>query len=153
MFDTIKDWIRSQSIDFREVHHEPTRTSLESAEARGEDLSTGGKALVLKAGDVFTLHVLSASKKLDSQAVKKHLNAKKIRFASKDELLELTGLPPGAVPPFGKPILDIDLFVDTSILQSEKIAFNAGSLTDSIVMKTDDYIEIANAEIYVFSTE
>ena len=153
MFETIKDWLLSQSIDFREVHHEPTRTSRESAEARGEDISTGGKALVLKAGDVFTLHVLSASKKLDSKAVKKHLNAKKIRFASQEELMELTGLPPGAVPPFGRPILDIDLFVDTSVQQNSRIAFNAGSLTDSIVLKTEDYFEIANAEIYTFSTD
>ena len=29
---------------FREVHHEPTRTSEESARARGEELRVGGKA-------------------------------------------------------------------------------------------------------------
>ena len=153
MFETIKNWIQSQSIVFKEVHHESTRTSRESANARGEDISIGGKALVIKIGDAYTIHVLSASRKLNSQAVKKHFNAKKIRFATKEELMEITGLPPGAVPPFGRPIMDLDLFVDTSILQNQKIAFNAGSLTDSIVMKTEDYIEIANPVIYTFSIE
>ena len=153
MFETIKDWIRSQSIVFKEVHHEPTRTSRESANARGEDISIGGKALVIKIGDAFALHVLSASKKLDSQAVKKHFNTKRIRFATKEEMMELTGLSPGSVPPFGRPIMDLDLFVDTSILQNHKIAFNAGSLTDSIVMKREDYIKIAKPGIYAFSIE
>ena len=153
MYETIIDWMRQQSIEFKEVHHEPTRTSQESANARGENISIGGKAPVVKIGDAFSLHVLSASRKLDSRAMKKHFNVKRIRFATKEELMELTGLPPGSVPPFGRPIMDLDLFVDTSILQNQKIAFNAGSLTDSIIMKTEDYLEIAKPEIYGFSIE
>jgi len=53
---------------------------------------------------------------------------KKIRFASTEELLQLTGLVPGSIPPFGYPLLPFELFVDASILANEKIAFNAGSL-------------------------
>ena len=153
MFETIKEWLESEGKEFRQVHHGPTRTSEESAEARGEDLATGGKALVLKMGDIFVNHVLSAARKLDSQKVKKRLGVKNIRFATPEELMELTELPPGAVPPFGRPILDMDLFVDSSIVQNQTIAFNAGSLTDSIIMKTEDYLEIAKPEIYTFSME
>lgn len=153
MFETIKEWLESEGIEFRQVHHAPTRTSQESADARGEELSTGGKALVLKIGEIFVIHVLSAAWKLDSQAVKKRFGVKKIRFATPEELMELTELPPGAVPPFGRPIMDMDLFVDNSIVKNQKIAFNAGSLTDSIVMKTEDYLEIAKPEIYTFSRE
>ena len=151
MYKTIIDWMRSQSIEFKKIHHEPTRTSQESAKARGEDISIGGKALVVKIGDTFSLDVLSASKKLDSQAVKKHFNAKRIRFATKEELMEVTGLQPGSAPPFGRPIMELDLFVDESILKNQKIAFNAGSLTDSIIMKTKDYLEISKPDIYHFS--
>jgi Ala-tRNA(Pro) deacylase len=153
MFETIKEWLESEGIEFRQVHHAPTRTSQESAAARGEDLATGGKALVLKIGDTFVVHVLSAARKLDSQAVKKRFGVKKIRFATPEELMELTELPPGAVPPFGRGILEMDLYVDPSIVQNQKIAFNAGSLTDSIVLKTEDYLEIAQPEIYAFSRE
>ena len=32
-----------------------------------------------------------------------------------------------------------------------KIAFNAGSLTDSIIMKTEDYLELAKPVIFSFS--
>ncbi len=153
MLTKIKDWLNSKSISFREVHHAPTKTSEESAKARGESLSTGGKALVLKVDDFFGLFILSASKRLDSSAVKKHFGAKKLRFATSEELMELTDLVPGSVPPFGKPILDLELFVDSSITSNEKIAFNAGSLTDSIVMSTKDYLQITEPKIFRFSQE
>ncbi len=151
MFEKIKDWLTSQSVEFKEVHHEPTKTSEESAKARGVDLSAGGKALVLKIGDSFKLFVLSASKQLDSSALKKRFDVKKIRFADKDELMQLTGLVPGSVPPFGEPILDLKLFVDNSIVNNEIIAFNAGSLTDSLIMSVQDYLKVANPVILDFS--
>jgi len=151
MFEKIKDWLKSKSVEFKELHHEPTKSSEESAKARGVDLSTGGKALVLKIDDSFKILVLSASKKLDSNAVRSFFNAKKIRFADKDELLELTGLTPGAIPPFGEPIINLELFVDNSITLNEIIAFNAGSLTDSIIMSVHDYLELTKPTIFNFS--
>ncbi len=153
MFEKIKDWLDSQSIEYRVVHHEPTKTSEESAQARGEDLSTGGKAIVLKIDQDFKILILSGAKKLDSSAVKKKFGAKKVRFANREELLELTGLVPGSVPPFGRPILELDLYVDNSIVNNEKIAFNAGSLTDSIIMSVKDYLKITNPETFNFSKE
>jgi prolyl-tRNA editing enzyme YbaK/EbsC (Cys-tRNA(Pro) deacylase) len=153
MLDKIRNWLNKESIDFREVHHEITLTSEESAKARGEDIAIGGKALILKIDDSFKIMILSAAKKLNSSAVKNYFKVKKIRFASKDELLELTGLVPGSVPPFGRPIIDLDLYVDDSILANEKIAFNAGSLTDSIIMNRKDYIEIAKPTVFSFSAE
>lgn len=151
MYTKIRDILESNSIEFREVHHEPTRTSEESAKARGEDLSIGGKGLVLKINDSFKLFVLSASRKLDSVAIKEQFLTRNIRFATVEELMSLTGLVPGSVPPFGKPILDLELFVDNSILNNEKIAFNAGSLTDSIIMSVKDYLDVAHPEIFSFS--
>jgi Ala-tRNA(Pro) deacylase len=151
MFEAIKDWLTAQSIQFKQVRHEPTPTSEAAALARGVDLSIGGKALVLKIDDLFKLCVLSAAKKLDSGALKKHFGAKKLRFADRNELMELTGLVPGSVPPFGKPLINLELLVDKSILQNREIAFNAGSLTDSIIMSVDDYLKAANPVILEFS--
>lgn len=151
MFEKIKEWLTAQSITFKQVHHEPTETSEAAALARGEDLSIGGKALVVKIDDSYKLCVLSAAKKLDSGALKKHFGTKKLRFADRDELMELTGLVPGSVPPFGKPLIDLELLLDQSILQNQKIAFNAGSLTDSIIMSLQDYLKVANPLILAFS--
>ena len=67
--------------------------------------------------------------------------------------MDLTGLVPGSVPPFGKPVLDLELYVDNSIVHNEKIAFNAGSLTNSIIMSTKDYLDVAHPQIFPFSKE
>jgi Ala-tRNA(Pro) deacylase len=147
----IREWLTEQNISFREVHHQPTRTSEESALARGEDLCIGGKALLIKVDAIFRLFILSADRKLDSAAVKQHFDAKKTRFATPDELRELTGLVPGSVPPFGAPILPFPLYVDPSVLENERVAFNAGSLTDSIIMSVADYQRLARPEIFRFA--
>jgi prolyl-tRNA editing enzyme YbaK/EbsC (Cys-tRNA(Pro) deacylase) len=151
VLEKIRDWLNQESVLFREVHHEPTRTSEESARARGEELRVGGKALLIKVDSDFRLFVLSAERKLDSAAIKEHFRAKKTRFATQEELMESTGLVPGSVPPFGQPILPFPLYVDPSVFENQKIAFNAGSLTDSIIMTIDDYRRLAKPEIFRFS--
>jgi len=151
LLDAIRAWLNAEGASFREVHHEPTRTSEDSARARGEDLRVGGKALLIKVDDVYRLFVLSADRKLDSAAVKRHFSARKARFATPEELAALTGLVPGSVPPFGQPLLPFPLYVDPSVFANQRIAFNAGSLTDSIVMQASDYMRVASPEVFEFA--
>src|SRR5580704_18019088 len=124
-----------RGVSFREVEHAPTLTSVESAAARGEPLGVGAKALLLRTDDVYRLFVLPADLRLDSASVKRHLALKRLRFATAEELLELTGLVPGSVPPFGEPVLPFPLLADTTIGERyERVAFNAGTLTNSFIM-------------------
>ncbi|GJQ27455.1 MAG: hypothetical protein HBSAPP02_24870 [Phycisphaerae bacterium] len=153
VYDSIVAMLNAAGVPYRAVHHEPTYTSEESARARGEDVRLGGKALLVKAGDVFRLFVLSAALKLDADALKRRFGVRKTRFATAEELKELTGLVPGSVPPFGRPILPFDLFIDESITRNEKIAFNAGSLTDSLILATADYLRVAGGEVFAFGRE
>ncbi len=148
----IRRLLAESGITFREVHHEPTRTSEESAKARGEELRIGGKALLMKGDDSFRLFVLPADRKLDSSAIRREFGWKRMRFATPEELNELTGLVPGSVPPFGPPILPFELCLDQAATQNPRIAFNAGSLTDSIVLSMPDYLAIAKpSRVFVFS--
>ena len=149
--DRIRSWLTAESVAFREAHHEPTRTSEESARARGEEMRVGGKALLIKVDDTFRLFILSADRKLDSNAIRRHFSARKTRFATPEELMQLTGLVPGSVPPFGEPILPFALYVDPSVFENDRIAFNAASLTDSIVMPIEDYRRLANAVVFTFA--
>lgn len=148
----IRDWLKLRDVPFREVAHLPTLTSEASALARGEPLHVGAKALLLKVDREFAIFVLPADRKLDSGSVKRHLQAKKIRFATPEELETLTGLVPGSVPPFGPPILPFPLFADSGIGQrSERMAFNAGSLTDSIILLASDWERISEPVRFEFS--
>lgn len=156
MSDQVLEQIRSSlaqiGADFKEIPHAPTQTSEESARVRGESLSVGAKALLLKTDDTYRLFVLPAHLQLDSKRVKQELGVRSIRFATKEELLELTGLVPGSVPPFGQPILPFELYGDTAIGAAEdKVAFNAASLTRSIVMKASDWKTIAKPKEFAFA--
>lgn len=151
VLDRILELLNQHGVGFLRVDHEPTPTSELAAEVRGEPLKIGGKALLLKCDQEHRLFVLPADRKLNSRAIKKGLGVKKIRFATADELLALTGLIPGSVPPFGNPILPFDLYVDSGIKENERIAFNAGSLTTSLIMNVSDYLEIAGPGCFDFS--
>jgi Ala-tRNA(Pro) deacylase len=155
VLSTLRDWLTSEGVTFREVHHEPTLTSEHSARARGEELRVGGKALLMKGDDEqFRLFVLPANRKIDSGALRRKLGFKRLRFATPLELEAATGLVPGSVPPFGRPILPFDLYLDAAIPENDRIAFNAGSLTDSMILAMTDYLRVASpTECFAFSIE
>ena len=152
VLNNIRALLNGAGVAYREIEHAPTRTSEESAQARGEPLSVGAKALLLRVEDTFRLFVLPANCKLDSGAVKRHFAVKSLRFVTPEELLALTGLAPGSVPPFGEPILPLELFADEMVgVEYGRVAFNAGSLTTSIVMATADWLMIAQPERFKFA--
>lgn len=136
---------------YRLVEHGPTRTCEESAAARGEALEIGGKSIVLKVGETFRLCVLSAARRLNSNGVRRHFGESRARFATAEELAELTGLVPGCVPPFGPPILPLPHVLDQAFLENSRIAFNAGSLHHSIVMQLDDYLRLSRPQLLACS--
>ena len=152
--EQIREFLTAAGVAFREAEHEPTRTSEESAAARGENLNVGAKALLLKTDDILRLFVLPADRKLDSAAIRHHLGVRKTRFASVEELHKLVGLVPGAVPPFGKPILPFELYADESVgVVTDKVAFNAGSLTNSIIMAASDWEKLARPNRFRFAKD
>lgn len=154
ILEQIRNLLSAEGVLFHEVEHEPTRTSEESAAARGEALSTGAKALLLRTDGVFRLFVLPADCKLDSAAIRRRFGVRKTRFATIEELHDLTGLVPGAVPPFGAPILPFELYADESIgVETDKVAFNAGLLTHSIIMTASDWERIARPVRFRFARQ
>lgn len=152
ILEQIRELLNTAGIQIREAEHAPTRTSEESAAARGEALNVGAKALLLKTDKVFRLFVLPADRKLNSLAIRRHLGVRKTRFASVEELFDMVGLVPGAVPPFGEPILPFELYADDAVgVVSDKVAFNAGSLSHSIIMSANDWEQIAKPIRFSFS--
>ena len=147
----ILELLDGRGLDYRFVAHGPTRTSAESAAARGEPLEIGGKSLVLKTGGEFVLVVLSAARRLDANAVRRRRGADGARFATRDELADLTGLVPGCVPPFGPPILPLPLLLDEGLLENRRIAFNAASLEHSIVMDLADWRTLVRPSVGRFA--
>lgn len=91
--------------------------------------------------------VFPADLRFDNAKVKTLFGAKDVRFASEDEVAQLTnGVQPGAVPPFGN-LFGLDVVADPAIFQNEKIVFNAGDRCFSVAMKSADYRSIVNPQV------
>ena len=151
VFENLIQFLENSKVTFKHIQHQPTYTSEESAKARNESIEIGAKAMVMRLDDVYALFVLSADKKLDSKKIKALIPCRSMRFANPEELFEQTTLVPGSVPPFGRPILPFKLYVDLSIQNVPKIAFNAGSLSDSLIIATKDYLNICDGHLCSFS--
>ena len=139
VFKRLLTALNAAGIQVAQYHHEPVYTSAEAAAVRGTDLHSGAKALVVKAGEEFVLAVMPADLSLDGTALRKHLGCKRLRFATGDEVLSLTGLTPGSIPPFGS-LFGIPTICDERLADNREINFNAGSHTDSIQMEYRSYV-------------
>lgn len=151
VLSAIRELLEREGVEWRELEHGPARTCEDSARERGEPLEIGGKCLLMKAGETFSLFALSAARQLDSRGLRRTLGERRLRFATEAELLEFTGLVPGALPPFGEPVLPFQLHADESLARNDRIAFNAGSLRRSIILTTSDWLRVARPRILSYA--
>ncbi len=136
-------------VPYAVTHHAPVRTSEEAAKVRGTPLSSGAKALVCKADERFVLFVMPADRRLDSAAVRRTLGIRSLRFATPEEL---TGLPPGAIPPFGA-LFALPTYCDQAIADEATINFNAGDRAISVAMAPSDYLAVERPTLGRFARE
>jgi Ala-tRNA(Pro) deacylase len=150
VFERVENFLRQQGIDFQVLRHEPVFTSEQAAAVRGVPLASGAKALVCKVDERFALFVIPADRKLDGKRVRQALGSRSLRFATVDELRQLTGLAPGSVPPFGR-LFGLTTCCDSRMADSEKINFNAGDHSISISMRWVDYLRVENPTLGGFT--
>lgn len=148
--ERLAQWLREAGVAFDLVEHPPVRTSVEAALARGTRLEQGAKALVVRAEDRFVHCVLPAHLKVDNAALRAIVGTRTLRFASRQELLELTGCEPGAVPPFGN-LFGLPVLLDEALCANDRVAFNAGSTTVSITMRCADLVRVSGATVCRFA--
>ncbi len=150
VLERIEEKLTAQAVTYRVTTHRAVYTSAEAAAVRGASLSSGAKALVVKAGGAFVMFVVPGDRRLDGKRVKKDLGMRDLRFATKEEVLDLTGLEPGSIPPFGS-LFALKTYCDRGLGENEKINFNPGSHTASLEMAYDDYVRVEGPELADFS--
>jgi Ala-tRNA(Pro) deacylase len=150
VFERVAGLLQQHTIAFRVLRHEPVYTSEEAAQVRGTPLSSGAKALICKGEEGFVMFVVPADRKLDSHAVRRAKGWRKFRFATREEVLELTGLTPGSIPPFGS-LFGLRVLCDERLSLNEAINFNAGDHGISVSMAYADYIRAEQPELGTFA--
>ena len=96
------------------------------------------------------MFVVPADRKLDNHAVRRAKGWKKMRFASREEVLELSGLTHGSIPPFGS-LFSLLTHCDQRLGENEIINFNAGDHGISVSMPYADYVQVEKPELGMFA--
>jgi Ala-tRNA(Pro) deacylase len=141
-------FLEQHKVPYRLIDHAPEgRTEIVSP-MRGNALSQAAKCIVLmvKIGKKVTRYILAVipgDAKVDLQAVKAMMQGTYIAFASSDIAERLAGSVTGTILPFSFNS-ELELIVDPSLLENDEIYFNAARLDRSMVLKTKDYVAVAN---------
>ena len=152
--EAIRQVLTERRLPFELRRHPAASNAAQAAVGRAEPLYVGGKALLIRVRKEFALFGIRSSLKLDSRKVKQRFGTTNTRFATRDELLEWTGLRPGAVPPLGPPVLPFPLYLDTSLTRGARVAFTPGLHDHSILMATSDFLQAADPEgVFPFAAD
>lgn len=136
---------------YRLMNHEATGKCEAVAAVRGTEVGQGAKALVCHVkGNGIKQHVLAvlpADQQADLAKVADAVGGRRASLASPAEVDSLTSCVFGAIPPFSfHPALK--LVVDPLLFERyREIAFNAGLLDYSVIMNTEDYRTLSNANV------
>lgn len=149
--DTILAHLERAGVPFVHLQHPAPASAEEASRARGVPIEHLAKALLMRVDGRRALFVVGLRDVVDNRALRAHLSARKARFVSAEVLLAETGLVRFTVPPFGRPIIDADLYVDAGVLELPAIAFGLGDKTHSVRMRPTDWALATSAEAFVFT--
>jgi Ala-tRNA(Pro) deacylase len=140
VYQAIIDLLQRMGISYDEIEHAPVGSCEESLAFRGQAGWSGAssKCILLKAKGKYYLLVTTAEKEIKARLFKKEFGTKDIRFANREELMEVTGCDPGSVPPFGHRDPSLPFYVDENILRAEHFMFTPAIPTKSFRVRTGD---------------
>ena len=154
--------LRKEGVEYKLYEHEPVYTSEQAAKVRGVELKSGVKAMVLKkrlaksalpseafsSKGQYLLADIAADMRLDFARLEKLMNplVKKLEFATREEVIVVTGCEAGSVHPIGN-LFGLDTYLDESVLQNEFVNFNIGLLTKSVRIRKDDLVRILSPKM------
>ena len=118
--ELMRTFLREKKVDAELIDMgRPMTTAQAAADLLKIPVGNIFKSLVLvdTHGDAC-LVVLPGGAKLDQKAIAQLVGAKKLRFASEDVVLKVTGYPAGGTPPLGH-LTPLPVFVDEKVMDFE----------------------------------
>lgn len=131
-------------IEHQLLEHPDLRVATEVQAYLGDTLAGCAQTLIMKAGDKFIAIIKRGDVRLDSKKIKKELGVSSLRMATKEEFIELTGLPLGAARVFNPGMLTL---LDQSLFGKDYLNGGSGSFTVTIKYNTEDFKKIPNSSV------
>jgi len=120
----------------------PVRTVKETSALTGLPESSIIKTLVFVSDRGGVAVIIPGDKRADLKKLEKIFG--KVRLASEEEVLKLTGFPLGGVPPFGH---NLQTVVDSSLNPDDEVVGGGGDERTLIKVRVRDIIEVNRAMV------
>jgi Cys-tRNA(Pro) deacylase len=85
----------------------------------------------------FLMVLVAGPSQIDWKKLRQFMKRSRVRMASEDEVLEVTGYRIGTVSPFGLKN-QVKILIDASVLKEEEISLGSGIRNTAIIMKSAD---------------
>jgi Ala-tRNA(Pro) deacylase len=151
MLQKLRELLDASRVPYSTFPHPPAFTAQELAAVEHVPGRQHVKVTVVRAGSRYLLAVLPAPKRVDLEALGRLLPEKEARLPPEQEFRDLfPGCEPGAMPPFGG-LFGMEVWADRSLEQDETIVFQAGSHTESVRMRWEDFRRLAEPHVAEFA--
>lgn len=148
---SIEYFLGDQHVSYSVLHHRPAYTAQEEAAITHVPGGQWAKTVACFADDRPILAVVPASSLVDVDRLRAVTGAGEIRLASEREFGSMyPDCETGAMPPLG-PLYGQPVFVDSSLASSDEIVFHAGSHSDAIKVKFDDFVRVVQPTVGDFA--
>ncbi len=122
-------------VPYRFFRHTGVVRSLEqAAQERGQQPQQVVRSLLFRlAEDEFVMVLVAGPRQLSWPRLRAYLGTKRMTMATDEEVLQVTGYPPGAVSPFGLP-QPLRLLVDPVVLNQEEVSIGSGVRNTTVIL-------------------
>jgi Ala-tRNA(Pro) deacylase len=137
---------KDNHIPYREIEHAPGASTEEYHQALGCRYEQQLKCVFLKVIESsqtssYAICAIPAQKKVNVKQIKRLLDAKEVKFATREELKAVTGCDYGELAPTGK-VFNVPLLLASDFMQEQEIFMNAGRVDISFVIHPDDLLKL-----------
>jgi len=140
--DNIIEILDKNKIKYEAFEHDPSISAKESAAARVGEERESVKSLIFKTDKgKFILVLMSGDQRVKTNLIKKIEGCEDLKLAAYDEVLNISGVPVGAVAPFGLKT-KLKTYFYQGILSNDHVWFAAGNLIVSIKIKPKDLLKM-----------
>lgn len=145
------DYLTDNHIDYSVSIHRPAYTARETALHDHTPVRQMAKTVVFVADGTYAMAVLPADREIDARLLREAIGVANLRLASESELMKLfPDVEIGAMPPFAN-LYGVPVYIDEHLASQHEIAFNAGSHSEAIHMKTHDLVKLSDAMVLSFA--
>ena len=119
-------------------HEQPVNSFEEAASARNQRPEQIVRSILFQIRpDEFTMVLMAGPDQVDWKKLRRIVKRSRVRMATEDEVLDVTGYRIGTVSPFGLKNR-VRVLLDASVLREEEISIGSGVRNTAIIMKSED---------------